>query len=440
MNKSCTFLSRLAVALSAFTISLTVLAQGQTETVLYSFANNANGYNPVGSLVFDSAGNLYGTTSEGGNFAGCSTGCGVVFELSPGSDGTWSENVPHTFTGGTDGANPFVGLVADGKGNFYGTTGDGGNSEIGAGTIYKLSPKSGGGWTTTLVHLFSGGADGGNPYTNLIIDSSGNLYGTAHRGGAGTCGCGLVFKMSPTANGSWTESVLQVFNSRNGSFPEGSLVFDSEGNLWSTTAFGGVTLTLKGYERCLIGQSFCGYGTVFELSPTAKGLWRETLVYLFKHASDGANPAAGLVADSAGNFYGTTQIGGTPDGCDVGGCGVVFELSPSRSGLWLETPLYAFSNSDGAFPFAPLVFDGGNLYGTTNQGGTSNCGVVFKLVPTQSGWSESTVYDFNCSDGGQPDSQLINDGSGNLYGTAPIGGANGVGVVFEITPVARGWR
>lgn len=425
---------RLAIGLGAFALSLAISAQGQSETVLYSFANNSGGYNPVGSLVFDAAGNLYGTTSEGGNFEGCSTGCGVAFELTPGSDGSWSESVPHAFTGGVDGANPFVGLVADGKGSFYGASGDGGGSEIGAGTIFKLSPRAGGGWSTSLVHRFSGGSDGGNPYANLIIDSAGNLYGTAHHGGAGGCDCGLVFEMSPTAGGVWKETVLQVFNSRNGSFPGGNLVFDPEGNLWSTTAFGGITLGPEGLQRCGFNQAFCGYGTVFELSPTASGSWNETLVYLFQHASDGANPGAGLVMDSAGNFYGTAQSGGTPLGCDVGGCGVVFELTQTDQDLWHESPIYAFSGPDGSIPMAGLVFDGGNLYGTANQGGSSSCGVVFALTPIGGGWSESTVHDFDCTDGGKPQASLIADGLGNLYGTAPIGGANERGVVFEITP------
>lgn len=287
----------------------------------------------------------------------------------------------------------------------------------------------------SFVHVFTGGVDGANPYSNLIVDSAGNLYGTAHRGGNSTCDCGVVFKMSPTVSGDWKETVILPFSNRGGAYPEANVLFDAAGNLWSTTAFGGVERTVNGYKPCPVDSyGICGYGTLFELSLTASGRWKETLIYAFKGQFDGAYPASALVIDPAGNLYGTTQTGGTPNGCDIGGCGVVFEVSPLNGG-WTVTTLHAFIGSDGQFPVAGLILDAGALYGTTSAGGTYNCGVVFKLEPASGGgWTESTAHTFDGTDGCEPQASLISDSLGNLYGTAASGGANALGTVFEIEP------
>ncbi|HYM77934.1 MAG TPA: choice-of-anchor tandem repeat GloVer-containing protein [Candidatus Dormibacteraeota bacterium] len=419
------------LTLGAITFSLSMRLHAQTETTLYTFAKDANGYNPVASLTFDAAGNLYGTTSEGGNTGTkCSSpGCGVVFQLSPGSGGTWTETLLHTFTGGKDGANPFVGLTADSSGNFYGTTGNGGSTignPAGWGTIFKLSPNSTGGWTKTFVHTFTGGRDGADPYGNLILDSAGNIYGTAHTAGDPSCFCGLVFKLSPISGAGWKETVLHTFKGADGSHPSASLVFDSAGNLYGTTSFGG--------KGCTVG--ICGSGTAFELSPTSTGGWKETVLHYFINQADGGYPASSLVFDAAGNLYGTTTQGGNFSGSCFSGCGTVFELSPLSTGAWKETTLHQFTFSDGSQPQAGLVLaPNGNLYGTASQS-TAGCGVVFQLSPASAGsWAEATTYNFTCfNDGASPQATLITDQAGNLYGTTSIGGANGAGVVFEITP------
>ncbi len=425
---------RTALAITIFTLSLAASSQAQTESTLHSFANDANGYNPVASLTFDSSGHLFGTTSEGGNFTGCSTGCGVVFELTPGSGGTWSESVPYTFAGGHDGANPFVGLTPDGLGNFYGATGDGGNTSknsLGLGTIFKLSPNGSGGWIKTTIHVFSGGPGGSDPYGKLIFDSAGNLYGTAHNGGMAVCDCGIVFELSPVAGGGWREIPLQAFNAQNGSFPNAGVIFDSAGNLYGTTTFGG--------PGCI--SALCGSGLVFELSPVSGGGWQEKVLYPFANGSDGGFPQAGLVFDAAGNLYGTTQQAGTTGAaCGPDGCGLVFELSPKSGGGWKETVVHSFSGSDGNTPLSGLTLAAsGILYGTTYFGGISGgagCGVVYQLSPvTGGGWTEATTYNFTCgNDGAYPAADLTTDSSGNLYGTTQYGGANGRGAVFEITP------
>jgi uncharacterized repeat protein (TIGR03803 family) len=340
--------------------------------------------------------------------------------------------VPYTFAGGKDGANPFVGLTPDGLGNFYGATGNGGNkskNSLGSGTIFKLSPKSGAGWTKTMVHVFTGGLDGADPYGNLILDSAGNIFGTAHNGGITTCDCGVVFELSPTSSGGWKETLLHAFNAKNGSFPSANLIFDTAGNLYGTTSFGG--------PGCI--SALCGSGLVFELSPLSGGGWKEAVLYSFKNGADGGYPVAGLVFDTAGNLYGTTQQAGNTSGScgGHGGCGVVFELSPRSGGGWRETVLHAFASSDGDTPRAALVFDqGGNMYGTTNFGGSSQCGIVYKLSPVSGGgWTESTTWNFTCGiDGAFPVAGLIVDTAGNLYGTTQYGGANGYGAVFQVAP------
>jgi uncharacterized repeat protein (TIGR03803 family) len=377
-----------------------------TETVLYSFNGGpSDGSGPQAGLIADSSGNLYGTTYSGGP-----VGAGVVFKLS--SSGT--ETVLYRFIGfSSDGANPFAGLIADSSGNFYGTTQNGGGLNA-AGTVFKLSP----GGTETVLYTFTIGADGFNPRAGLIADSSGNLYGTTFQGGAGASTscyeitCGVVFKLSPGG----TYTLLQTFGGGNGGNPyAGSLIADSSGNLYGTTEFGGL-----GCSTSIEGATACGPGTVFKLTPGGT----ETVLYIFTGGSDGANPFAGLIADSSGNLYGTTCCGGASRN------GVVFKLTPGGT----ETVLHSFTGvpSDGASPFAGLIADSaGNLYGTTAFGGASNSGVVFKLSP---GGTETVLYIFTGgSDGGTPYAGRYADSTGNLYGTTQVGGASGNGVVFKLT-------
>lgn len=418
-----------AVAVAAVTFSLAVGAEAQTEGVLFSFNTGWKGNNPYGGLVFDSAGNLYGTTYNGGNPKTCNNnGCGVVFELSPSGSG-WTEKVIHTFSGGWDGANSRATLIIDAAGNLYGTTTAGGDLTacrgFGCGVVFKLSPQSGGTWTETVLYAFVGGTkDGAVPTPNLTFDSAGNLYGTAKFGGSSAyCtlaypGCGTAFKLSPTSSGPWKETILRAFpNGNDGAEPGAGLTLDAAGNLYGTTEFGGPQ----------------GNGIVYRLSPTSGGRWQETVLYQFGTlTTDGNFPLSTLTFDAAGNLYGTTA-----QGLGSSSWGTVFELSPTTSFAWQETQLHIFvpSSTDGIFPGAGVVFDSaGNLWGTTTSS-LSGAGSVFKLSPSSSGtWIDSTFL-FDNTDGYEPTAGLIFDAAGNLYGTTVSGGANtAYGVVFQIVP------
>ena len=306
-------------------------AQAQTYTVLYRFKGSpTDGAHPeYGHLIADSAGNLYGTTEGGG-----ASNAGVVFKV----DLKTVETVLYSFTGGADGANPYSGLIRDSAGNFYGTTKSGGASN--AGVVFKLDTAG----TETVLHSFTGGADGANPYAGLIRDSAGNLYGTTEAGGVSN------------------------------------------------------------------------FGVVFKLDKTG-----ETVLHSFTGGADGANPYAGLLQDSAGNLYGTTLEGGTND------IGVVFKVDTTGT----ETVLYSFTIRNGKYPYAGLIADpAGNLYGTTANGGLSGLGVVFKLDTTG---TETVLYNLTGGDNGaSPVASVIRDSAGNLYGTVP--NANFGGLIFRIQP------
>jgi uncharacterized repeat protein (TIGR03803 family) len=322
-------------------------------------------------------------------------------------------------------------LILDGSGNLYGTTVYGGRSgdphcaTIGCGTVFELSPANGG-WTYQTLFKFGGGTDGANPTASVILDKSGNLYGTTFYGGAGPCnqggqpiGCGTVYELAPS-NGGWAEHVVYNFCSvkhcTDGSYPVAGLIFDNNDNLYGTTLRGG-----HGSEPS---------GTVFRLAPSNGG-WAESVLYSFctvQGCTDGANPYAGLVFDNKGNLYGTTAYGGN----NPFPGGTVFELATSN-GNWTESVLHAFSGSDGFTPESELVFDSkGNLYGTTTIGGSSQWGVVFQLAPSASGWTEKT-FSFNISNGASPSGGVILD-HGSFYGSTYSGGANGDGVAYKLTP------
>jgi uncharacterized repeat protein (TIGR03803 family) len=280
-----------------------------------------------------------------------------------------------------------------------------------------------------VLHPFQG-RPGMLPASNLVRDAAGSLYGTTWQGGSKNCtgafsGCGIVFKLTPSSTG-WSYSVLYVFKGgHDGANPTGNLTFDAAGNLYGATQNGG--------DPGCLGREGCG--TVFELSPLSGGGWKESVLHAF-NGSDGAGPTGGVILDSAGNLYGTTSS----DSANYG-FGTVFELAPGAQGQWTETTLYAFkAGSDGAYPQGDLVFDkAGNLYGTTQMGGTG-FGTVFKLTYSSGSWNESILYNFNDGrDGGVPLGGLIFDTAGNLYGTTP-GGGNGNGTVFELSPLNGSWK
>jgi len=399
--------------------------QAQTFTVLYSFTGGADGAEPLSGLIMDSAGSLYGTTAAGGIFHN-QTVAGVVFEL----DATDVETVLGTFSGvNGQGAGPLGTLVRDSSGNLYGTTFSGGYQNR-TGTAFKVFPSGG----KIGMHIFGKvGGDGMNPSAGLVLDKKGNLYGTTTAGGS--TGYGVVYRLHITSR---KETILHTFTGKRGDGIDGfgPLIRDGAGNLYGTTFQGG---TYGGACGSFPG----GCGIVFKMSPAGK----EKVLYRFTGGTDGANPEAGLVRDAAGNLYGTTTYGGG-GACQNGsftGCGTVFKVDKTGK----ETVLYRFTGgTDGANPFAGLVRDSaGNLYGTTYQGGNTGCqsqmggcGTVFKVDTTG---KEIVLYSFTGgTDGETPFAGLLLDAAGNLYGTTAAGGtknknvcaSSGCGTVFKLTP------
>jgi uncharacterized repeat protein (TIGR03803 family) len=347
---------------------LTPTATGWNKTVLYSFnPNGIDGFGATGGLVFDASGNLFGTTEFGGT-GDCTNGfgCGTVFELSPSANGHWTETIVHDFQG-YDGWEVHAGLIVDGAGNFYGTTANGGT--YGQGTAFELS-RAGGSWTVTTLHQFTGGYDGGVPFSGLRLDAAGNLYGMTYEGGGKSAGCrygcGTVYELHRFKGGNWSEKVLHSFsqNGADGRYPNGGLIFDGSGNLYGVAGAGG-------------GKP--GYGIVFELTPATDGSWTESVLHNFNDQQpDGIGPSGNLLFDSSGNLYGVTIAGGTHSH------GTAFELSPAAGGSWTETTLHNFSNNDGDGynPVSGLMLDSsGNLYGTTGSGGYYGQGSVYEITP-----------------------------------------------------------
>jgi uncharacterized repeat protein (TIGR03803 family) len=370
-------------------------AGGWTETVIHSF-HESDGCYPQKGLVMDAQGNLYGTAYCGG-----SHGSGVVFELQRLAGGQWNEITLHDFyfdgMSHFDGSNPSSTLIFDSEGNLYGTTEFGGIGRCvnledtrtrspkyippsGCGTVFELSPNSDGTWTETLLYIFKGDTDGGLPLTGLTFDSAGNLYGTATNGGSyesGLCGsfydlgAGVVFSLSRGADGAWTENVLYTFNGSDGGVPTGTLIFDHAGNLYGTTA------------GC--GGWYFHNSTAFELSPSSGGTWTRNTIHGFGAGTgdptpNGYSPWGGMTFDSAGNLYGTTYY--SADGRGFGPGGVVFKLTEA-GGSWSESVVHSFGSApDGAYPaYDDLLLKDGVLYGTTSKGGSFNFGTVFAVTP-----------------------------------------------------------
>ena len=308
------------------------------------------------------------------------------------------------------------GLIFDQNGNLYGSITGRGTSY---GGIFQLHRFVGGTWGVKILYRFLGGVDGAEPQTNLIFDSTGNLYGTAALGGSFSCdqiranvNCGIVFKLTPNPTGKWTKTVLYNFaGGTDGSLPSGGVIFDEVGNLYGTTAFGGDHI----------------WGTVFELSPNPDGTWSNKTLYSFTGGSDGRGPSGGVVRDRAGNLYGTTFAGGNAEN------GTVFQLSPNADGSWTFRSLYQFCSSPGCRNGArpnPVVLDAhGNLYGTTQVGGTvglcftqDGCGTLYRLSHGSGGtWTFQLLHKFcsapECADGMRPSGGLVFDKLGAFYGT-----------------------
>jgi uncharacterized repeat protein (TIGR03803 family) len=354
----------------------------QTYTVLYSFSGPDGAY-PQAGLIRDSAGNLYGTTSQGGT-----SNAGAVFQLDP----TGTETVLYSFTGGADGGSPAAAVIRDVAGNLYGTTQIGGASMLG--TVFKLDPTS----TESVLHSFKIKKDGTSPSANLLQDSAGNLFGTTSHGGSSNRG--TIFKLDNTGK----ETLLHSFKGADGANPVAPLILDSVGNLYGTTYGSGST-----------------WGNVFKIDPTTRVL---TVLHKFTGKNDGGSSRAGLLLDAAGNLYGTTVYGGTSR------AGTVFKIDSSGN----ETVLHSFTGgADGGDPAAGVIMDSsGNLYGTTYYGGAFGYGTVFKLDPAG---NETVLHSFSGgTDGLGSVANLVRDSSGNLYGTTLYGGNLNFGVVFKLTP------
>lgn len=379
----------------------------------------------TGGLVLDPSGNLYGTAADGGTNLQ-----GTVFELIPQSNGGWAIKVLHRFTGGLDGGKPLATLIFDQVGNLYGTARGGGTN--GDGVVFKLAPNQDGSWTESALYSFMGGADGAVPFAGLIFDQAGNLYGTTVEGGGSTnsaCnnGCGTVFKLTAKSDGSWTESVLHSFCLLT-ECRDGATPFIAGVIFDQTGNLYGTTEYGGNVSQC----GGVGCGVVYQLTPNTDGSWTENVLHRFSSINSygGLFPLDSLIFDGSGNLYGTAQSGGAAGG------GVVFQLAPVADGRWKEKVLHSFTGRDGYIPYAGLIFDhSGNLYGTTVEGGAGKAGVVFKLMPNSNGeWHETVLHAFYDRPGALPWAGVIFDGAGNLYGTT-LGDSNTTfGSVFEITP------
>ena len=382
------FFGAASAALMIVIIAILVLAPGawaqSKYKTLYKFTGGKDGSQPYAGLILDQAGNLYGTTYGGGSNL-CLGGCGTVFTLSRNSDGRWREKVLYNFpvigngsrafpgslvrdpagnlygttvqggggagsvfkidttrkettlyafTGGTDGWNPMGGLIQDAAGNLYGTTFYGGDMSCdygtGCGTVFKVDARG----VETVLYTFTADQDGGWPQAGVILDEKGALYGTTSGVQSGRCqqNCGTVFRLDPDG----TLTTLYTFlGPPDGALPNSSLVLDSQGNLYGTT-FGGGTASL---------------GTIFMLDSSGK----ETVLHSFALGKGGYLPV-GVIQDAAGNLYGTTSKGGDSD-CSFNGygCGTVFKLTPTPTGRWQHTVLHTFADKPGAYPYAGVV-------------------------------------------------------------------------------------
>jgi uncharacterized repeat protein (TIGR03803 family) len=362
--------------------------------IVHAFGSGTDGGALWGSLTFDSHGNLYGTTGGGGT----NGGWGTVFELVPNGNGTWSETILHSFDyPDPNGSQPHGNVVLDSAGNVYGTATSGGAYD--SGTVFELMPNSGE-WTIVPLYSFMSGAGCGGPYAGPTMDKSGNLYGDA----------GCIFELSPGGS-AWTESVLYqpIGDSLAG------VALDGHGNLYGTTSDGGA------YQL----------GQVYEVARTQTG-WSPKILDTFDNAN-GGTPGLGRPAiDSAGNVYGATVVGG------ANGYGTIFELVRQPGGKWQETILYSFQNGPtGWGPAGGVAIDkAGNIFGTTINGGSPacGCGVIFELSKGTGGvWTYTVLHTFHGADGAQPDANVTLN-NGKVYGTTITGGPYGAGVVFEVTP------
>jgi hypothetical protein len=418
-----------------------IAAQAQTLTVLHTFTGSPDGAGPGPGLTAGGA-TLYGTTEYGGNLANCDGSCGTVFKTARSGSG-WIETPIYKFTGVPDGANPMGRVIVGPDGALYGTTVMGGTGPCdigsgGCGTVFKLQPPPTFcasflcEWRETILYDFASYADGAWPEAEIVFDQAGNIYGSTGTGGTGPCGhgaysgCGTIFKLTPNGHGSWSKSTLYSFQGapNDGEGPGTGLVLDQAGNVYGTTAGGGLQCPYD--EPC---------GVVFRLTPSGSQ-WQETILYFFTGGSDGYLPGSGLISDGHGNLFGAAAAGG--QGID-GGNGTVFELTPAQGGGWNFSVQYTFNyyNNEAEGP-GPLTMDtAGNIYGTSGGGGAYGSGTAYKLTASSGGWTYTTLYSFGFdgSTGFFPEGKIVLDAGGNLYSTCSQGPypSPDDGTVWEVT-------
>ena len=398
--------------LAAVALLLGVAKAASTTQVIYSFLGDTDGEYADTDLVTDSAGNIYGSTVQGGTYAS-----GTVFQVTPAGVHT----VLYSFTGGADGGEPYKGVTLDAQGNIYGTAGVGGKyvgpcSDTGCGTVFKLT-NNGGSWTYSVIHSFIGGKDGWGPGSGVTVDSHGAVYGTTPLGG--TSNAGVIYQLI-NASGTWKEKIVHTFTGGNDGLggSAGRLLPDRRGGFYGACTAGGAN----------------GSGVIFHISPGTGGAWKFATLYAFKGMPDAGFPYGGLLLDKSGNLYGTTYYDGAND------LGSVYELINNHDGTWGESVLYSFKGGlDGDGPISNLVFDSaGNLYGTTSDAGAPSCecGTIFKLAPGGGGtWTESVVYRFlGPPDGSFVYNGMVVDSAGNYYGATVHGGTANEGSIYKFVP------
>jgi uncharacterized repeat protein (TIGR03803 family) len=400
------------LAISLFLLLTTLAYAG--ETVLYTFQGGMDGYRPNGPLVADTAGNLYGTTFYGGD-ANCQFLCGTVFELSPDGHRGWTETVLYRFTGGTDGQNPYAGLILDTQGNLFGTTLGAGAGDCvpKCGSAFELSPGAKG-WTFTLLHAFEGGKDGGVVVGGLTSDPNGNLYGTTES--FGPAGYGTVFRFSRSGK-AWAFKTVHAFGlDQYGAAPQGPVVVDTAGIIYGATVGGGA------YSS----------GVVYSLTQNAKGHWTEKVLHSFPGGKAPGNPIDGLSSDSTGSLYGiaTNLADRRP---------LIYQLSRNSKGKWTETTIYNFHYFDDPGVGNVFINQAGSAFGFGGAVRDSD-GSIYELSRSGHLWTWTLLYNFQGFSGGiNPAGSPIVDGNGNIYGVTDQGGSGctrnaGCGTVFEFTP------
>ena len=400
----------------ALVLALTALANpaaAQTFSVLHYFSAGGDGAGPRAPVTVGPSGAVYGTVSVGGSY-----GAGLVFKLSQ-VNSAWIFSPLYQFTGGSDGANPVGGVVFGPDNKLYGTAQLGGINRNGL--VFSLSPPATFChsticyWHETILHSFTGSPDGFNPWTeNLVFDPAGNIYGTTGNGGA--YGAGTVFELTRSGGG-YTETVLHSFGGIDGAYPLAGVVLDDAGNLYGTTENGGPILRLCSF----------GCGTAYQVTPSG-GSWLESTVHIFDFLH-GYYPNSAMIRDAAGNLYGTAIASANYND------GVAFKLAPSEGGFDY-TLLHQFTSD--CEPYGALAMDAaGNFFGTCVYGGSNGAGWVYELTNCTDTCDIIDLHDFNQRDGSMPTAGPTLDANGNLYGTTEFGGTGdcnlGCGVVWEIT-------